>query len=112
MPIIEVSGKVASSQETQTGKGLIKFWEKSNFRGQDKFVLWTVWFDQPMLHITENDEVTINGRLSSKVGRYIPVDSTEEKIVVEHHLNDPVVVRHVGIATEPAAFVPDEEVPF
>ena len=112
MPIIEVSGKVASSVATPTGKGLIKFWEKSDFRGQEKFVLWTAWFDQPQLHVGENDEIAINGRLSTKVGSYTDKISLEIKPCVDHHLNDSVIRRHVGIVTEPAAFVPDEEVPF
>lgn len=111
MPIIEVTGKVAKSLATQTGKGIVKFWEKSDFRGQEKFVLWTAWFDQPQLHVGENDEIAINGRLSTKMSTYT-AKTGEEKTGVEHHLNDSVIIRHVGTGTEPAAFVPDEEVPF
>ena len=111
MPIIEVSGKVAKSLATQTGKGIVKFWEKSDFKGQEKFVLWTAWFDQPQLHIGENDEIAINGRLSTKMSTYT-AKTGEEKTGVEHHLNDSVIIRHVGIGTEPVAFIADDTVPF
>jgi hypothetical protein len=112
MPMIEVSGKVAKSIQTQTGKGIVKFWEKSNFKGNDKFVLWTAWFEQPMLHIGENDEITISGRLSTKISTYTNKDG-EEKTGVEHHLNDSAVMKHVGIGnTLTPAFTADEEVPF
>ena len=111
MPMIEVTGKVAKSISTSTGKGIIKFWEKSNFKGQDKFVFWTAWFDQPMLHVGENDEITISGRLSTKMSTYTNKDG-EEKTGVEHHLNDSAVMRHTGIGTEPATFVTDDTVPF
>jgi len=112
MPIIEVSGKVVSSIATQTGKGLVKFWEKSDFKGQEKFVLWTAWFDQPQLHIGENDEIAINGRLSTKPSTYTDKLSLETRPCVDHHLNDSVIIRHVGIGTEPVAFIADDTVPF
>ena len=112
MPMIEVTGKVAKSITTQTGKGIVKFWEKSNFKGNDKFVLWTAWFEQPMMHIGENDEITITGRLSTKISTYTTKDG-EEKTGVEHHLNDSAVKRHVGIGNTPEpTFTADEEVPF
>jgi hypothetical protein len=112
MPMIEVTGKVAKSIQTQTGKGIIKFWEKSNFKGNDKFVLWTAWFEQPMLHVGENDEITITGRLSTKMSTYTTKDG-EEKTGVEHHLNDSAIKRHVGIGNTPQpTFTTDEEVPF
>lgn len=110
MPVVEVSGKVASSIATQTGKGIIKFWEKSDFKGQDKFVLWTAWFDMPQLHVGEHDEISINGRMSTKVSQYTN-KAGEEKIGVEHHINDSVIVRHASKAIE-AAFTPAEEAPF
>lgn len=113
MPVIEVSGKVASSIATQTGKGVIKFWEKSNFKGQDKFVLWTCWFDMPQLHVGENDEITINGRLSTKIGTYTTKDTHEERQSVEHHINDSVVVRHTpNEKNAQQVFVDSNEVPF
>jgi hypothetical protein len=114
MPIITVTGKVASSSATLTGKGLIKFWEKSNFKGQDKFVLWTAWFDMPQLHVGENDEITINGRLSTKIGNYKTKDTGEEREVVDHHLNDSIIQGHVSAVAFPADPMPidDIEVPF
>jgi hypothetical protein len=105
-----LSGKVASAISTQTGKGIVKFWEKSDFKGQEKFVLWTAWFDMPQLHVGENDEISINGRMSTKVSNYTN-KAGEEKIGVEHHINDSVIVRHASKAVE-AAFTPAEEAPF
>lgn len=110
MPIVAVTGKVASSITTQTGKGIIKFWEKSNFKGQDKFVLWTAWFDKPQMHVGENDEITINGRMSTKVSNYTN-KAGEEKIGVEHHINDSVIEKHVSQVIE-QAFQPVDEAPF
>lgn len=92
MPMIQVNGRVASSIATQTGKGLVKIWEKSNFKGQDKWILWTCWFDVPQLHLGENDDVIIDGRLSTKIGSY--TKDGVEKAVIEHHLNDAGLKTH------------------
>lgn len=92
MPIIQVHGRVASSIATQTGKGLVKLWEKTNFKGQDKWILWTCWFDVPQLHLGENDDVLIDGRLSTKIGSY--EKDGETKQVIEHHLNDAGIRTH------------------
>ena len=85
MPNIQVFGQVASSIATQTGKGLVKIWERSDFKGKEKYVLWTCWFDLPQLHLGEHDEVLISGSLSTKIGSY--EKNGETKTVVEHHLN-------------------------
>jgi hypothetical protein len=111
MPVIEVSGKVAASIATQTGKGIVKFWEKSEFKGQEKFVLWTAWFDMPQLHVAENDEITINGRMSTKISTYT-AKTGEEKTGVEHHINDSVIQRHASKAVEAGTFALADEAPF
>lgn len=111
MPIIQVPGTIASSIATQTGKGLVKIWEKSNFKGTDKYILWTCWFDQPQLHLGERDEVIIDGRLSTKIGAY--TKDGEERTVVEHHLNDAGLIQHhQAIGTSQATFTSSDEVPF
>lgn len=113
MPIIQVPGTIASSIATQTGKGLVKIWEKSNFKGSDKYILWTAWFDQPQLHLAERDEVIIDGRLSTKIGSY--TKDGEDRTVVEHHLNDAGIVQHhqaIGTETTQAKFTSTDEVPF
>jgi hypothetical protein len=92
VPIIQVHGRVASSIATQTGKGIIKVWEKSNFKGQDKWILWTCWFDLPQLHVGENDDIMVDGRLSTKIGSY--EKDGETKQVIEHHINDAAIKTH------------------
>lgn len=112
MPIIQVPGTVASSIQTATGKGLVKIWEKSNFRGQDKYILWTCWFDLPQLQLAERDEVIIDGRLSTKIGSY--TKDGEERQVVEHHLNDAGIKQHAAAQPQPASTNTwtNDEVPF
>jgi hypothetical protein len=111
MPIIQVVGTIASSTETVTGKGLVKVWEKIDFRGQDKFVLWTAWFDRGQLHLGERDDVILEGRLSTKVGTW-EKDGQEIK-TVEHHLNDVVIKSHKSaILTNPLTPIQNDEVPF
>lgn len=108
MPIIQVHGTVASSIATQTGKGLVKIWEKSIFKGQDKYILWTCWFDLPQLHLGEHDVVLIDGRLSTKVGSY--EKNGETKAVVEHHLNDAGIKTHAPSQEKLYGTTPDSEV--
>ena len=111
--MITVSGKVASSIATQTGKGIIKVWEKTDFRGQEKFVLWTCWFDMPQLHVGENDEIMIDGRLSTKIGTYT-AKTGEEKTSVEHHVNDTQIKQHKSNqqSTPTLSLITSDEVPF
>ena len=111
MPLLTIAGKVASSIETQTGKGIIKVWEKSDFKGQEKFVLWTCWFDQPQKHVVENDEIMIDGRLSTKVGTYT-AKTGEEKTAVEHHINDAVIKQHKSSVVQDAFPSLADEAPF
>lgn len=99
MPSLQVKGKVANSIATQTGKGLVKVWEKQDFRGKDKWVLWTCWFDLPQLHLGENDEVILDGDLSTKVGSY--EKDGETKTVVEHHLNNVSIKSHTPTTVNP-----------
>lgn len=112
MPMIQVAGKVASSIATQTGKGIIKVWEKTDFRGQEKFVLWTCWFDMPQLHVGEHDEIMIDGRLSTKIGTYT-AKTGEERTSVEHHINDATIKTHTpNEKNAQQVFVDSNEVPF
>jgi hypothetical protein len=110
MPIIQVAGTVASSIATQTGKGLVKIWEKTDFRGQDKFVLWTAWFEQPQLHLGEKDDIILEGRMSTKVGTW--EKDGQEIRTVEHHLNDVYIKQHTSSILEPLTIANNEEVPF
>lgn len=111
MPLLTIAGKVASSIETQTGKGIIKVWERSDFKGQEKFVLWTCWFDQPQKHVVENDEIMIDGKLSTKVGTYT-AKTGEEKTAVEHHINDAQIKQHTSSVVADTFPPATDEVPF
>lgn len=95
MPIIQTPGTVASVRNTTSGWTVIKVWEKLQFNGQDKFVLWTCWFDHAGMTGTfqEHDEVIIEGRLSTKIETYTDKQG-QEKTVVGHHLNECRVVLH------------------
>jgi len=90
MPQITISGDV--NLIGWEGKR-ISVWEKYQALGKTYSRLWTVWFETSQsMNLQEQDWVTITGELSTKVGAYTPKDSTEEKVVVEHHINESVLV--------------------
>jgi hypothetical protein len=67
----------------------ISIWEKYDANGKEYSRLWTAWFDISQAdRIQEQDWVTITGELSTKIGAYTPKGSTEEKTVVEHHIQN------------------------
>jgi ABC-type antimicrobial peptide transport system ATPase subunit len=49
--------------------------------------------------------------MSTKVSQYTN-KAGEQKIGVEHHINDSVIVRHTSKAIEAATFTPVDEAPF
>lgn len=102
MPMMQTPGTVASIRMSANGWTILKIWEKLQFKGQDKFILWTCWFDNAAMTGTfqEHDEVIIEGRLSTKIETYTD-KMGQEKTVVGHHLNDCRVVNHVPKSQAP-----------
>jgi len=93
MPQITITGDV--NLIGWEGKRL-SVWENYEVPGQPKPFsrLWTAWFDMSQVeHLQEQDWVEISGELSTKIGKYTPKDSTVEKTVVEHHVQNARLVQ-------------------
>ena len=93
MPQITIAGDV--NLIGWEGKRL-SVWENYEVPGQQKPFsrLWTAWFDISQVeHLQEQDWVEITGELSTKIGTYTPKDSTIEKTVVEHHIQNARLVQ-------------------
>jgi len=93
MPKITITGDV--NLIGWEGKRL-SVWENYEVPGQPKPFsrLWTAWFDMSQVeHLQEQDWVEITGELSTKIGKYTPKDSTVEKTVVEHHVQNARLVQ-------------------
>jgi len=93
MPKITITGDV--NLIGWEGKRL-SVWENYEVPGQPKPFsrLWTAWFDMSQVeHLQEKDWVEITGELSTKIGKYTPKDSTVEKTVVEHHVQNARLVQ-------------------
>jgi len=93
MPQITIAGDV--NLIGWEGKRL-SVWENYDVPGQPKPFsrLWTAWFDMSQVeHLQEQDWVEITGELSTKIGQYTPKDSTIEKTVVEHHIQNARLVQ-------------------
>ena len=74
----------------------ISVWENYEVVGQPKPFsrLWTAWFDTSQVqHLQEGDWIEISGELTTKIGKYTPKDSTVEKTVVEHHIQNARLVQ-------------------
>jgi hypothetical protein len=90
----------------------ISVWENIHANGKDYSRLWTAWFaESQAFNLQEEDFAEITGELSTKIGEYTNKQG-EQKVVVEHHLQNAVlkkVVSKVQQASNEAAF---EEMPF
>lgn len=110
MPVIKVTGNVAEVIDGQYAR--IKFWEKFDFKGQERNRAWTAWTGQANIaDIKEGDYIEIEGSLGTKVATYTPKDAIEPKNVVEHSLNDVSITRVVPKNPTNSAPI-DESVPF
>jgi len=110
MPVIKVNGTVAEVTDGQYPR--IKFWEKFDFKGQERNRAWTAWTENANISdIREGDYIEIEGSLGTKVSSYMPKDATEMKNVVEHSLNDVSITRVVPKNPTNSAPI-DESVPF
>ena len=93
MPQITITGDV--NLIGWEGKRL-SIWENYDVPGFPKPFsrLWSCWFDMSQAeHLQEQDWVEITGELSTKMGKYTPKDSTIEKDVVEHHIQNARLVQ-------------------
>ncbi len=98
MPQIKITGDV--NLLGWEGKR-ISVWEKFDSNGKQFSRLWTCWFDISQAErIQEQDWVEIHGDLSTKIGSYTPKGATEEKTVVEHHVQNAVLVNAITKAAQ------------
>lgn len=85
----------------------ISFWEKYDFKGKEYSRLWTAWFEDPQTDLQEQDWIELKGELSTKIGRYTPKGETEERVVVEHHLQSAKVIQHRTKAQQESSALED-----
>lgn len=91
----------------------ITVWENYESLGKEYVRLWNCWFDASVAdQVQEEDWVEFKGELSTKVGQYTNKQG-EEKIVVEHHLNNAEIKQVVSKAQQAANKADSyEEMPF
>lgn len=109
MPTIRVGGEVNLIK--WEGKR-ISIWENIHANGKDFSRLWTCWFDSDMSsQLQEQDFVEISGELSTKIGEYTN-KAGEQKVVVEHHLQNCSLVNSVSKQQQSANAAQFEDMPF
>jgi hypothetical protein len=109
MPQITIGGDV--NMIGWEGKR-ISVWENIHANGKDYSRLWTCWFDTPQIQLQEQDFVEISGELSTKIGKYTPKGQTEEKVVVEHHIQGAFIKSQVSKKQQAENLAQFEEMPF
>ncbi len=111
MPVITVVGTVANLIWENKA---IRLWEQYEVKGEQKFRVWTAWGQNQIFDYNEGDTLQIDGLLSTKVGTYMPKDSTEARNIVEHSLNDITVKVLAKSDREPkeSTSAVNEEMPF
>jgi hypothetical protein len=109
MPQITIGGDV--NMIGWEGKR-ISIWENIHSNGKDYSRLWTCWFDTPQIQLQEQDFVEISGELSTKIGKYTPKGQTEEKVVVEHHIQGAFIKSQVSKKQQAENLAQFEEMPF
>lgn len=110
MPVIKVNGTVSSVVDGQYQ--IVKFWEKYDFKGQERNRIWTAWVNSIPAGLNEGDWVELEGTLSTKVSSYVPKDATEAKAIVEHSLNDVSYVQVKPKNETNSAPVASDDTPF
>ncbi len=111
MANLSIIGTVAGINNGQYP--LVRVWESYDFKGSEKFRLWTCWLSaDPQLN--EGDTIEVEGVLSTKVSSYVPKNETEPRSIVEHHLNNATykLLKASDKIKETAPVVDEIEMPF
>ncbi|MGI9142652.1 MAG: hypothetical protein ACR2IJ_05630 [Fluviibacter sp.] len=109
MALITIGGQVNSIG--WEGKR-ISVWENIHSNGKDYSRLWTAWFSESQAaQLQEEDFAEITGELSTKIGEYTN-KAGEQKVVVEHHLQNAVIKKVVSKTQQQANADAFEEMPF
>jgi hypothetical protein len=90
----------------------ISIWENIHANGKDYSRLWTAWFSESQaMNLQEGDFAEITGELSTKIGEYTNKQG-EQKVVVEHHLQNAQLRKTVTKTQQQANADSFEEMPF
>jgi len=90
----------------------ISIWENVHSNGKDYSRLWTAWFSESQaMNLQEQDFAEITGELSTKIGEYTNKQG-EQKVVVEHHLQNATLKKVVSKQQQAANEAAYEEMPF
>jgi hypothetical protein len=109
MALITIGGEVNSIG--WEGKR-ISIWENIHANGKDYSRLWTAWFSESQaMNLQEGDFAEITGELSTKIGEYTNKQG-EQKVVVEHHLQQATLKKVVNKTQQQANADAFEEMPF
>ncbi len=71
---------------------------------------WSVWFERDHVELAKGDWLELEGDLSTKVTEWQNKDG-QTKQIIDHNLNNPVIVKHKGIfgdVQEPTRDLDDE----
>ena len=109
MALITIGGEVNSIG--WEGKR-ISIWENIHANGKDYSRLWTAWFSESQaFNLQEGDFAEITGELSTKIGEYTN-KAGEQKVVVEHHLQQATLKKVVSKTQQQENAGAFEEMPF
>jgi uncharacterized Zn ribbon protein len=67
---------------------------------------WSVWFDAKRVELAKGDFVEIEGDLSTKVSEWVNKEG-QTKQIIDHNVNNPVLVKHRGIFGDVAQEQPE-----
>jgi hypothetical protein len=57
---------------------------------------WSVWFNAQLVELAKGDWVELEGDLSTKVSEWTNKEG-QVKQIIDHNVNNPVVVKHKGV---------------
>lgn len=67
---------------------------------------WSVWFTAEMVELAKGDFVELEGELSTKVSEWVNKEG-QAKQIIDHNVNNPVVVKHKGVFGDVVAAEPE-----